>query len=335
MKTKQRTLALLLVLVIVLGGLLWWVNRSNAAEEAASSAAADGTIPLSAFTMSDLTQIEYTYNGETITLDYADNAWTLAQDPDYHLDTTSCDTMRTALASLNAKRKLTAQEGEDYGFDNPTVTVTVTAAGESTTLTVGAQNAVTDDFYVKKAGDDAVYTVASNKAACFELGKADLFGSFNPAGITASALEQVDYTLASGETVSLSAVSEQASSESTGESTDEEAASDSADYVTVWRLTDALDTDLDEDKVQALLTALGTYVSGQITPADGADPAACGFDTPLITVQAATADNTVQLTYASGTDGYYMMVEGDSSIYPVDGAVVTALLNTAEDLKAE
>ena len=331
MKAKQRTLALLLLLVAVLGGLLWWVNRSNAAEEAASSAAAEGTIPLSSFTMSDLEQIEYTYNGETITLNYADNTWTLAQDPDYHLDTSSCDTMRTALASLNAKRQLTAQEGEDYGFDAPTVTVTVTAAGESTTLTFGAQNAVTGDLYVKKAGDDAVYTVASNKAACFELGKADLFGSFNPAGLTASALEQIDYTLASGETVSLSAVSEQTSSEST----DSEAASDSTDYVTVWRLTDAPDTDLDEDKVQALLTALSSYVSGQITPADGADPAACGFDAPLVTVQATTASGTVQLTYASGTDGYYLMVEGDDSIYPVDGTVAAALLNTAEDLKAE
>ena len=64
-------------------------------------------------------------------LDDADGSWTLADDPDYHLDASACNTMVTALASLNAKRQLTAQPGEDYGLADPAVTVTVTAAGET------------------------------------------------------------------------------------------------------------------------------------------------------------------------------------------------------------
>ena len=43
-----------------------------------------------------------------------------------------------------------------------------------------------------------MYTVSGNKAACFELTKADLFGAFNPAGLTASALESVSITTGSG-----------------------------------------------------------------------------------------------------------------------------------------
>ena len=39
--------------------------------------------------------------------------------------------------ALNAKRSLTPQAGEDYGLDSPQLTVTVTAAGQSTTLTFG------------------------------------------------------------------------------------------------------------------------------------------------------------------------------------------------------
>lgn len=35
---------------------------------------------------------------------------------------------------------------------------------------------------MQKEGDDAIYTVSGNKAACFELTKADLFGAFNPGG---------------------------------------------------------------------------------------------------------------------------------------------------------
>ena len=119
MKTKQRTLAVLLLLALLLGGLLWLVTRSNAAEEAASSAAAEGTIPLSNFAIGDLEQLQYIYGGETITLNYDSGSWTLADDPDYHLDASACNTMATALASLNAKRQLTAQSGKDYGLDRP------------------------------------------------------------------------------------------------------------------------------------------------------------------------------------------------------------------------
>ena len=205
MKTKQRALLALLAAAVLLGAALWAVTRSNAKVEQAASAAAEGSIPLSTFAAEDLEQIEYTYNGETYTLQYSGGSWLLAQDPAYHLDESACNTMRTALMALNAKRSLTAQAGEDYGLDSPQLTVTVTAAGQSTTLTFGAENPVTEDLYVQKAGDDAIYTVSGNKAACFQLDKAGLFGSFCPTGLTASAITQVAYTLADGTSVTLNA----------------------------------------------------------------------------------------------------------------------------------
>lgn len=322
MKTKQRTLAVLLLLALLLGGLLWLVTRSNAAEEAASSAAAEGTIPLSNFAIGDLEQLQYIYGGETITLNYDSGSWTLADDPDYHLDASTCSTMATALSSLNAKRQLTAETGEDYGLTAPAVTVTVTANGQTSTFAFGTENPVTGDMYVQKEGDDAIYTVSGNKAACFELTKADLFGAFNPAGLTASALESVSITTNSG-ILSLNAVSEPVETESSA---------DSAEYQTVWRLADEPDAALDETKVQSILSALSSYVSAQVTDAD---PSAYGFDAPLATVQAATADGTVTLRYASNADGCWLMTEGDSSVYAVDLSSVQALLITADQLKTE
>ena len=286
MKTKQRTLAVLLVLVLVLGGLLWFGSRSNAAEEAASSAAAEGSILLSSFAAGDVTSIRYAYGGETLTLNYDSGSWTLADDPDYHLDASACNTMVTALASLNAKRQLTAQPGEDYGLADPAVTVTVTAAGETNT-----------------------------------------FGAFNPAGLTASALESVSITTGSG-TLALNAVSEPAEAESDSS----ESAAESTTYQTVWRLADEPSADLDDSKVQSILSALAGYVTAQITDAD---PSAYGFAAPLATVRAASADGTVTLHYAENADGCWMMVEGDSSVYVVDLDTVQALLITAAALKAE
>ena len=325
MKTKQRTLTVLLAMVLVLGGLLWLITRSNAAEEAASSAAAEGSIVLSSFAAGDAEQIRYTYQNETITLNCDSGSWTLADDPDYHLDASACNTMVTALAALNAKRQLTAQPGEDYGLANPAVTVTVTAAGETNTFAFGSQNPVTGDLYVQKAGDDAIYTVSGNKAACFEQTKADLFGAFNPAGLTASALESISIATDAG-TLSLTAVSE-----AVGEGGNSADASSTA-YQTVWRLTDDPAAELDEAGLQSILSALGGYVSAQMT---NADPAAYGFDAPLATVRAASADGSVTLYYAENADGCWMMVDGDSSIYAVDLDTVQALLITAAALKAE
>ena len=82
MNAKRRTLAVLAAVIAVLGLALWALNRSTAAEEAASSAAADGTIPLCSFSASDLSRITYTYQGQTVTLDYADGGWTMVDDPD-------------------------------------------------------------------------------------------------------------------------------------------------------------------------------------------------------------------------------------------------------------
>ena len=115
-------------------------------------------------------------------LNYDSGSWTLAEDSDYHLDESACNTMVTALSSLHAKRQLDAQAGEDYGFDAPELTVTVTAAGQTTTLTFGSSNTVTGDRYVQKDGDTALYTVDASRTACFACDKAGLFGSFSPAG---------------------------------------------------------------------------------------------------------------------------------------------------------
>ena len=179
MKAKQRTLGVLLFLILLAGGVFALLTLRNAREEQAVSAAADGTIPLAAVSGNDLTQIVLHYQGETNTLRYTADGWTLAEDPAYHLDTSACNTMLTALSSLNAKGELSPQAGEDYGFAEPALTIEVMAAGETDTYTFGASNTMTGDLYVRKNNSGVIYTVSGTKAACFELTRAELFGAFN------------------------------------------------------------------------------------------------------------------------------------------------------------
>ena len=324
MKAKQRTLLVLVALAALAAAALWWLTAQNEAAEQAESAAEAGTIPLSRVTADTLSQIVIDYGGETLTIDYADGAWTLAEDPEYHLDTTTCNTMLTNLSELNAKRELTQQAGEDYGLDAPQATVTVTADGETRTIIFGAENTVTGDLYVQTSDSDAVYTVDSAKLGSFEVTKADLFGAFQPAGLTSSDIEGIEYTLADGETVALTARSEPAA-----DSTED---AESSSYETVWRLASDPEAELDETAVDDLVAAVSSYVAGQITDAD---PAAYGFAKPLAVYRITTADGTVTMRYASGTGGYYMMVDGDDSVYSIDTQTIAALLHTASDYLAD
>ena len=305
MKAKQHTLIVLLVFVLAAGAALALLTHANQKAEQAASEAEDGSIPLLDVTTAMLESVSIQYGGDTLTLRPSDDGWTLTEDPAYHLDDSACNTIRTALAGMKARRQLEAQPGEDYGFDAPRLVVNVSAAGESTTLTV--------------EGGDAVYTVDAARFRCMEQTKAELFGAFSPAGITVSDIEAVSYILQSGETIKLQSVSQPTEADSTT-------------YQTVWQLTDEPNAALDTDKTDALLAALASYVTGQDT---AADLSACGFDAPLVTAEVTTADGTVTLTYAIGTDGYYMMVSGDSSVYTVDGQTVQALCLTARQLKAD
>ncbi len=96
---------------------------------------------------------------------------------------------------------------------------------------------MTGYLYVRKNNSDVIYTVSGTKAACFELTRAELFGAFNPAGLTASEIEAVSYTLADGETVTLKSKLGSLRQKS-----------GSNVYQTVWRLAGDTAADLDENK---------------------------------------------------------------------------------------
>lgn len=116
MKAKQRTLIVLLVFVLASGAALALLTHAKQKAEQAASEAEDGSIPLLDVTTATLESVSIQYGGETLTLRPSDDGWTLTEDPAYHLDDSACNTIRTALAGMKARRQLEAQPGEDYGL---------------------------------------------------------------------------------------------------------------------------------------------------------------------------------------------------------------------------
>ena len=156
MKAKQHTLIVLLVFVLAAGAALTLLTHANQKAEQAASEAEDGSIPLLDVTTATLESVSIQYGGDTLTLRPSDDGWTLTEDPAYHLDDSACNTIRTALAGMKARRQLEAQPGEDYGFDAPLVTAEVTTTDGTVTLTYAIG---TDGYYMMVSGDSSVYTV--------------------------------------------------------------------------------------------------------------------------------------------------------------------------------
>lgn len=313
MKAKQRMLVLLVLAAVILCAAFFWLTGTDDVQ--------DPGVSICTLTEQEVEQIRVERPGESLTLVCTEGGWTLLEDPAYHLDASVCDTLLETVCTLTANRQFAPQEGEDYGLEQPQLTVTLFAAGQSECFSFGAENSVTGEVYLRRAGEHDLYTVPYNKVSVLPKTKAELFGAFAPAQVTASELEQIRYTLQDGSTVELSKMQQPQ---------DASSADDSAGYASVWRLTDDPGAELEESRVQGILSALTGYVSGQIT---GADPSDYGFDAPVVIVTAATAEKTVRFTYASGVDGVYLMLDDDDSIYPVDLSTLNKLLYRAEQLK--
>ena len=300
MDTTKRTLLVLLTGVLLAAGALWALTRTPVRSEEAE--------PLCRITADTLRQLQYTYQGQTLTLDYDGGRWTLAEDPDYHLDASVCGTMLTALAGLEAQRTLTPVPGEDYGLEDPLVRLRVTGTeGERQTFVFGAENPVTGQIYLQEEGEQTLCTLPARRAAAFARTKEELFAPFQPAGITASDIEAVECTLPGGGGYRLRKV----------QTPDPD---QPGSYRTVWQWDDR--QMLDPDQVQSLLSAVSSYVTSQHT---GADPAAYGLETPAALLRVETGEKSGVLRYGQGEDGCYLSLSGDGSVYGVDLSVLETI----------
>lgn len=174
MKTKKYLPLLILVaIVIVLGVALVLLN--NLDEDT------DDSVALFDFDSASVTALAYR-NAETeeTLLQDEDENWYLEQDPTLPLDQDTAASLVEDYAGLKAARDLGAgTETEDMGLDEPTMVFTLgtagadiasaetasseTATGETAsgvyTVTIGAENSITEAYYAKVSWNDHIYTI--------------------------------------------------------------------------------------------------------------------------------------------------------------------------------
>lgn len=284
-RQKWIPLAVLAAAAVLLGLALYLLNNAPEEEET------DTTIPLSALEADAADSIRwYTAEGLDMALVKQDEVWLLADDAKMTLDQSKVATLVENLAGLRAVRELENTDEEDsFGFDAPTMEFSLTAGEESFTVTVGAQNSVTGDYYARVEGSSAVYTVASSSLTPLCKSTEDLYGAVDITDIEAEDIAEMTVETG-GETLRFLQ----------GEDG--------------WTLADDEDYALDQTKVNLMANTLCAMTSTWTITAP-VEASVYGLDTPEAAATLTAVDGS-SVTVYFGT----LSEDGESCYISVDGA---------------
>ena len=317
-RTQKKTLVLLLGILVGLGILLAVVSavkRSSAQREAEEAAAQDAA---SVITETEAAYSSLTYDNGNATLSFhLDEAgkWVWSDDPEFPLDDSTIQSILTLLTNLKPQQTITEGDTlEAYGLDQPFATLTA-AKPDGGTLTISLGNTTTDgnSYYMLMNEQESPVYIISNSLYT-EMSKTiyDMCDLPELPQLTEENLQSV--TVEGAASTLLRPIDKETS-------TDEETG--------------------EETVTASLLAELGALTFTKCVDYKPTDEAAalCGFDAPQATVTIlylndTGTEGTLTLTFGSENldqTGYYVRMEGDSTIYQMDTASVDTILSVAEN----
>ncbi len=172
--TRSKKLIILVVILAVLCAAFAAVKISN--DKAAAEEAAATNISIFTSTEDTISDISWTYDNETVELKNEDGTWSYAKDASFPLNTTYVTSMVNALSDVTATKEIDEPSDGDltaYGLDEPSITLTVTADGATTTLSFGGESSISAEIYAS-TGNGKIYLVDSSILDNFKYGLMDL-----------------------------------------------------------------------------------------------------------------------------------------------------------------
>lgn len=175
---RGAKLGVLVAALAVLVGAWGLINYLTTQKEAADAALeiTDDDIDLAVGEHDDVTALSWTYSESTVNLTYdADSeTWVNADDETCPIDQEAVDALVTAVSSTCASQEVTdVEDFEQYGLDEPTLTVTASTADATVTYAVGSTS-LTGEYYVRVDGGTSVYTETGLLAGAFQVQIDDL-----------------------------------------------------------------------------------------------------------------------------------------------------------------
>lgn len=250
-----------------------------------------------------------------------DDTWIYDSDEDFPVDASAVENLLAEFSSLDST--FIIEEPEDlsaYGLDDPVLTVTLEADGETYTLTAGDFSKMDEERYVS-IGDGNVYLVDSDPAETYDVGLYDLIDN--------------DVTpVLYNRTKSLEIEGEESLSITYTE--DNETLSYCADDVFFLDGTEPLDTDLVNSWLSSVgYISLDDYVNYKTEEEDLAD---YGLDDPDLTITAVYENSdeeevtfTMSVVQPKEDGACYLHVEGSQIVYQIETDTYETLMACTYD----
>ena len=178
MRKQIRTLIIVLAAVLVLTGsllsLLYLVPDKSDSSSSSDTTSSDTSVKLisknkdaSGTTVTNpVTKASIKNPSEEYTISLnSDNQLVVDKYADLLINTTEMSSLSSDLTSLSATRMITdnSEKAADYGLDTPQATVAVTYYdGSTATLELGDESPLSDGYYLRISGDNAIYLVSTS-----------------------------------------------------------------------------------------------------------------------------------------------------------------------------
>lgn len=170
MQKKQMVqFALLLVFIVALAGAYAGIRSYNLKqEEAQSKKEAEAVITLTSFEPDSVTAIRYDMDGTEYSFEKDGEEWKAVSDSELALDPDAFQDFLQKAGSITSENEVQAQDGEDYGFSEPSRTVEITTAKGTSSLIFGMKNDMLGQYYMKTSESSKIYLVEESVYAIFD-----------------------------------------------------------------------------------------------------------------------------------------------------------------------
>jgi hypothetical protein len=168
--TRGKKLLLLLAVLVVLCAAALVISRLDLEQ---ADVQEDDSVTLLTLDPDTVTQLSWTYQGETVTLTLSEDGWIDADGSGQEIDQDTVSAMLTALSDVTAQKTIESPDDlAQYGLEEPTCTIS--AQGDvSAQLVIGDATSIGSTRYLS-VGDGNVYLVNTSLLTSFSYSLPDL-----------------------------------------------------------------------------------------------------------------------------------------------------------------
>lgn len=162
-KQGKRLLLLVVILLAAVGSYFGIRTYNDRQEEKKALEEVKKTVAVTEIEADTVTAVSYMLENKQLTFEKKDDTWIYTEDESIDIDENSIELMIEGATALTSERVIeNVIDLSEYGIDAPTNIITITTEEKTTTLVVGAQNAITSDYYMTVDNGTSVYTIAAS-----------------------------------------------------------------------------------------------------------------------------------------------------------------------------